>query len=81
MVMHIRLRGVISGMLTGNHEEMVWEDGREKPMWLSFEKGNETRAGLCTPAEAGNSRGRNWRGSSLNCLTDLLDLAIKREAA
>lgn len=78
MVMHIRLRGVISGMLTVNHEEMVWEDGREKPMWLSFEKGNETRAGLCKPAA---SRGRNWRGSSLNCLTDLLDLAIKREAA
>lgn len=42
--------GVISGMLTVNHEEMVWKDGREKPMWLSFGKGNETRAGLCKPA-------------------------------
>lgn len=50
MVMHIRFRGVISGMLTVNLEEMVWEDGREKPMWLSFGKGNETRAGLCKPA-------------------------------
>lgn len=78
MVMHIRLRGVIGGMLTVNHEEMVWEDGREMPMRLSFEKGNETRAGLCKPAV---SQGRNWRGSSLNCLTDLLDLSTKREAA
>lgn len=50
MVMHIRFRGVISGMLTMNHKEMVWKDGREKPMWLSFGKGNETRAGLCKPA-------------------------------
>lgn len=56
---------------------MAWEGGRKKSMWLSFEKGNETRAGLCKSAA---SRGRNWRGSSLNCLTDLLDLTTKRKA-
>lgn len=46
MVMHIKLKGVINGMLEGNHGEMVCEDGLEEAMWLSFRKGNQTRASL-----------------------------------